>query len=33
MEAQVDVIVGTRSVMDYVLSPLMRATQESLREK
>jgi adhesin transport system membrane fusion protein len=33
MEAQVDVVVGMRSVMDYVLSPLMRATQESLREK
>ena len=33
MEAQVDVIVGTRSVMDYLLSPLIRVTQESLREK
>ncbi|MEK9877112.1 MAG: HlyD family type I secretion periplasmic adaptor subunit [Betaproteobacteria bacterium] len=33
MEAQVDVIVGKRSVLDYLLSPLLRVTQDSLREK
>ncbi len=33
MEAQVDIIVGKRSVLDYLLSPLLRVTQESLREK
>ena len=33
MEAQVDVVVGKRSAMDYLLSPLVRVTQESLREK
>lgn len=33
MEAQVDIIVGKRNAMEYILSPLMRVTQESLREK
>lgn len=33
MEAQVDVVVGKRTAMDYILSPLLRVTQESLREK
>lgn len=33
MEAQVDIVVGKRSALDYVLSPLLRVTQESLREK
>lgn len=33
MEAQVDIVVGTRSAMEYILSPLLRVTQESLREK
>ena len=33
MEAQIDIIVGKRSVLDYLLSPLLRVSQESLREK
>lgn len=33
MEAQVDIVVGKRSVLDYLLSPLLRVSQESLREK
>lgn len=33
MEAQVDIVVGQRSVIDYLLSPLLRVSQESLREK
>jgi len=33
MEAQIDIVVGKRSVLDYLLSPLLRVSQESLREK
>ena len=33
MEAQVDIIVGKRSALDYLLVPLKRLGMESLREK
>lgn len=33
MQAQVDVIVGQRNALDYLLSPLIRVKQESLRER
>lgn len=33
MEAQVDIIVGERTVLDYLLSPLVRMSNESMREK
>ena len=33
MEAQIDIIVGQRSVLTYIMSPLTRTLQESMREK
>jgi adhesin transport system membrane fusion protein len=32
MTAHADVVLGQRSVMSYVLSPLLRFTQRALRE-
>jgi adhesin transport system membrane fusion protein len=33
MVAQVDIITGKKSVLDYILKPLIKAKQEALRER
>jgi multidrug efflux pump subunit AcrA (membrane-fusion protein) len=33
MQASVDIQTGTRSVMSYLISPLMRARADALRER
>jgi hypothetical protein len=33
MKATIDIVTDRRRVMDFVLSPLLRVAQESLRER
>ena len=33
MVAQVDIITGKKSVLDYILKPFVKARQEALRER